>query len=434
MMDKRGGDVMNDDVLMEWRSLMEKGTAFLGEGKYADAEKIYLRCLKLTDQLSVPEISAFNIRLLSTSRIKQGKVDLSERGFQEALEICIQIENYKGMSEAMAGLASVAVARENFKEAVYWYEQAIKNYPGSSPRLRLSMLYSDLGQVFMAMRSWEKAKHSFLEARELCFSYGFKKGEGELSILLAEVAYREREVDQARKNLIYAGKIFSETQDEESLVSTIQYWAFIEFELGNIEQALESWYRVISLYLRLEQKEELSESAYFLAKILHDLKDITNALYYLELSIDNYPREDLGMALRYDNLAQLFEIKQDYLAARDYLKRAAIILEQNEENQKLGETYEKIALYSEHLGESKEALVYREKSNKYLESHQLLSLSMSQRLANYFEIQRKYFFALQYYWECLRIVREMGMDTLEIEQAIQRISKKIRKKDNKNNS
>lgn len=424
---------MNDDVLMEWRSLMEKGTAFLGEGKYADAERIYLRCLKLTEQLSVPEISAFNIRLLSTSRIKQGKVDLSERGFQEALEICKHIENYKGMSEAMAGLASVSVARENFKEAVYWYEQAIKNYPGSSPRLRLSMLYSDLGQVFMAMRNWGQAKHSFLEARELCFSYGFKKGEGELSILLAEVAYREREVDQARKNLIYAGKIFSERQDEESLVSTIQYWAFIEFEQGNLEQALASWYRVISLYLRLEQKEELSESAYFLAKILHELKDATNALYYLELSIDNYPREDLGLALRYDNFAQLLEIKQDYLAARDYLKRAAIILEQNQESQKLGETYEKIALCSEHLGELKEALAYREKSNQYLESHQLLSLSMSQRLANYFEIQRKYLFALQYYWECLRIGREMEADTLEIEQAIQRISRKIRKKVNKNN-
>lgn len=428
MMDKRGGDAMNDDVLMEWRSLMEKGTAFLGEGKYADAERIYLRCLKLTEQLSVPEISAFNIRLLSTSRIKQGKVDLSERGFQEALEICKHIENYKGMSEAMAGLASVSVARENFKEAVYWYEQAIKNYPESSPRLRLSMLYSDLGQVFMAIRNWGQAKHSFLEARELCFSYGFKKGEGEHSILLAEVAYRERDVDQARMDLIYAGKIFSETKDEESLVSTIQYWAFIEFEQGNLEQALVSWYRVISLYLRLKQKEELSESAYFLAKILHELKDVTNALYYIELSIDNYPHEDLGLALRYDNFAQLFEIKQDYHAARDYLKRAAIILEQNQENQKLGETYEKIALCSEHLGELKEALAYREKSNQYLESHQLLSLSMSQRLANYFEIQRKYLFALQYYWECLRIGREVEADTLEIEQAIQRVSRKIRKK------
>lgn len=152
---------MDEDVLMEWRSLMEKGTAFLGEGNYASAEKIYLRSLKLTEQLSVPEISAFNIRLLSTSRIKQGKVDLSEIGFQEALEICKQIDNYKGMSEAMAGLASVAVARENFKEAVSWYEQAIRIYPGSSPRLRLSMLYSDLGQVYMAAENWAKAKALF---------------------------------------------------------------------------------------------------------------------------------------------------------------------------------------------------------------------------------------------------------------------------------
>ncbi|WP_434512614.1 tetratricopeptide repeat protein [Desulfitobacterium sp. AusDCA] len=419
---------MDEDVLMEWRSLMEKGTAFLGEGNYASAEKIYLRSLKLTEQLSVPEISAFNIRLLSTSRIKQGKVDLSEIGFQEALEICKQIDNYKGMSEAMAGLASVAVARENFKEAVSWYEQAIKIYPGSSPRLRLSMLYSDLGQVYMAAENWAKAKSSFLKARELCHSYGFKKGEGELSILLGEVAYRQKDVDLARKNLIHAGKIFSEIQDEESFVNAIQYWAFIDFELGNLEKARESWHRVIALHLRLQQKEELSESMYFLAKILHDLKDISNAIYYLELSIDNYPGKDLGLALRYETLAQLLELKPDYPSARDYLKKAAEILEQNEENQKLGEVYEKIALYSERLGETEEALIYHTESRKYLESHQLLSLNMSQRLAHYFENQRSYLYALQYYWECLRIAREIGMDTLELEQAIQRVSKKVRKK------
>lgn len=428
MMDKRGGDVMNEEVLMEWRSLMEKGTAFLGEGNYAAAEKIYLRSLKLTEQLSVPEISAFNIRLLSTSRIKQGKVDLSEIGFQEALQICKQIDNYKGMSEALAGLASVAVARENYKEAVSWYEQAIKIYPESSPRLRLSMLYSDLGQVNMAVKNWNKAKESLIIARELCHSYGFKKGEGELSILLGEVAYRQKDLGSARENLIYAGKIFSEIQDEELLVSVIQYWAFIDFEQGNLEKSCESWHRVIALYIRLQQKEELSESMYFLAKILSDLKNITNAIYYLELSIDNYSGMDLGLVLRYETLAQLLELKYDYPSAKAYLKKAVEILEQNEENQKLGEAYEKIALYSECLGETEEALSYHAKSRKFLESHQMLSLSMSQRLADYFEKQRSYLYALRYYWECLRIAREIGMETLEIEQAIQRLSKKVRKK------
>lgn len=419
---------MNDDILMDWRFLMEKGTGFLGQGKYSEAEKFYLRSLKIARLLAVPVISAFNLRLLSTSRIKQGKVALAERGFQEALAICQQLENYKGMSEALAGLASVAVAQDNLEKAASWYEQAIQVYPGSSPRLRLSTLFSDLGQVYSVLENWTKAQSAFQRARELCHTHGFRKGEGELSILLAEVSYRQNEVQLARTDLIQACKIFSEADDEESLVNAIQYLAFIDFEEGKLVQARASWQRVVVLYLRNEQWEDLSESTYFLAKILEDLKDISEAVYYMELSIRVYDRVDLGLGFRYQNLGQLQGIRKNYGGACEDLKKAAELFEEYGEEQKLGETYEKIALVLEQLGESEEAQAYQVKSKTCLESHQVVSFSTTQCLAEHFENQRSYLSALRYYWQSLKIARDLGIETLEIERAIQRISKKVRQK------
>ncbi|AHF06740.1 hypothetical protein DESME_06465 [Desulfitobacterium metallireducens DSM 15288] len=419
---------MNDDILRDWRSLMEKGTVFLGQGDYPKAEKYYLRSLKLAKRLAIPVISAFNLRLLSTSRIKQGKVALAERGFKEALKICQQLQNYKGMSEAMAGLASVAEAQDKMEEAATWYEQAIQVYPLNSPRLRLSMLFSDLGQVYSEQENWDKAQYTFRKARELCHIYGYRKGEGELSILLAEVLYRQNKIQLARKDLLQSCKIFSEEKDEESLVNAIQYLAFINFEEENFAQAREDWQRVVVLYLRLAQWENVSESTYFLAKILEELRDFTEAVYYLKLSIEVYKHEDLGLGLRYQNLGQLQAMQKDYQAACANLKKAAELFEKYGEEQKLGEAYEKIALCLEQLGEIQESQEYHVKSKVSHESHQLISFSTNQRLAEYFENRRSYLNALQYYWQSLKIAQELGIETIKIEQAIQRISKKVRKR------
>lgn len=419
---------MNDDILRDWRILMEKGTDCLGKTKYLEAERFYHRGLRLAKLLAVPVIIAFNLRLLSTARIKQGKVLLAERGFKEALEICKQLQNDKGMSEAMAGLASVAVAQEKYEDAAFWYEQAIEVYPMSAPRLRLSMLLSDLGQVYSEQENWIKAQMAFRKARDLCHLYGYLKGEGELSILLAENLYRQNEVQSARSELLQVCKLFSELKDEESLVNAIQYLAFINYQEGMLVQACEAWQRVVVLYLRLAQWEDVSESTYFLAKILEELKEFSEAVYYLKLSIDVYKREDLGLGLRYLNLGQLQASQEDYVNSCTNLKKAAELFEKSNEEQKLGEIYEKIALSLEELGETTEAQEYHLKSKTRFQSHQVVSFSTNHRLAEYFEHRRSYLDALRYYWQSLKIARELGIETIEIEQAIQRISKKVRKK------
>ncbi|NMA69013.1 MAG: tetratricopeptide repeat protein, partial [Desulfitobacterium sp.] len=109
---------MFDDSLEIWRTLMEKGTSHMGQAEYTRAEEHFKRALRIANQLNVPLVKAFSLRLLATVEVKLGKSEVAERSFREALQICEEVANFKGMSEALAGLASVEVEKNNFEEAI----------------------------------------------------------------------------------------------------------------------------------------------------------------------------------------------------------------------------------------------------------------------------------------------------------------------------
>jgi hypothetical protein len=182
---------MHDGELSVWRTLMEKGTQYLGEEQYLKAEEYFSQGLIKAYQLTVPEIVAFSLRLLATVRVRLGNLELAEEGFQGALRICQDIQNAKGMAEAWAGLASVSVKKGMLSEAGKEFKQAISIYPSSSPPLRLGILYVDLGQVYAALEDWTRANRAYIQAHGICRSNGFPKGEAELDVLLGELCFRQ---------------------------------------------------------------------------------------------------------------------------------------------------------------------------------------------------------------------------------------------------
>lgn len=419
---------MNENSLEIWRILMEKGTAHLGQEEYRNAEKFFLQSLKVANELDVPEIKAFNLRLLATAQIKQGKIETAERGFREALRICEGISNAKGMAEALAGLASVAVAVNNPEKAILQFKRAIEVYPETSPQLRLAMLYSDLGQVYAALERWQEAMDTYEYARKLCHQYEYPKGVGELSVLIGEACYRLENKKEARRELISAGKIFTQIGESNSLVNALQYLAFMDFEQEKYEEARASLQRAIVLQIQEERWDEVCETSYFLAKILQGLALLDETALYLNLTLRLYNQKDIGFALRLQSMGKLLLVKQEYSIAKEYFKEAADLFEYFGEDLRLGECYENLAYCADSLGEEEEAVRYRKEFKRTVPGHHAISLSAVHRLAEYYEERHKYLNALQCYWQSLQIAREIGYETKEIEKAVQRVSKRVRKK------
>jgi len=414
---------MNDGELYVWRNLMEEGTQCLGDEQYLKAEKYYIQGLLKAYELSVPEIVAFTLRLLATVRVRLGNLEFAEEGFKEALHICQELQNAKGMAEALAGLASISVKKGRLQEAVRDYEQAIAIYPKSSPQLRLGMLYADLGQVYAALEEWTSAKNIYTKALELCRLYGFPKGEAELDVLSGELCFRLGEKSEALKNLKHACQLFTQIHDMVALSTTLQYLALLYFEQNEMHLAIESQQRAVVLCLRYDTKEVFSESCYFLSKIEQTLENFQEARYYLELSIHFYPEQNLDLALRYQSLGNLFLISLDFAKSELCYLKALGLFESCHDEQRISEVYEALA----HLKGIREQRSPNTSEDR-AKLHSEFTLEALIHLAEFYEKRHNYRDALECYWKALKRGRDAEAATEWIESRVQKVSKRLRKK------
>lgn len=418
---------MDNGELSVWRNLMEVGTQCLGEEQYLKAEDYFTQGLLKAYQLTVPEIVAFTIRLLATVRVRLGNLERAEKGFQEALRICQEIKNAKGMAEAWAGLASVSVKKGLLRDAGKQYELSISVYPNTSPPLRLAMLYADLGQVYAALKEWTFARKAYLQAQEICRSNGFPKGEGELDVLLGDLCFRQGKKKEATINLKHACQTFSRIMDDSSLSNTLQYLALVYFDQNEMHLSFECQQRAVALCLRFDPKV-FSESCFFLSKIEQILENFEEAKHYLETSIRFHPEQDLDLALRYQSLAGLFFLTMDLAKAELYYLKALSLFELVEDNLRIGEIYEALTslkkIQESTLMPLEEHVELENKSRLQSE----LSLEALVRLAEFYEQRRNFRDALECYWKALEMGRSAEIETDWLEIRVQRVSKRFRRK------
>ena len=418
---------MHDAELSVWRTLMENGTQYLGEEEYFKAEKYFSQGLLKAYQLEVPEIVAFTLRLLATVRVRLENLELAEEGFKEALRICQDIHNDKGMAEAWAGLASVSVKKGMFGEAGKKYERAIAVYPNSSPQLRLGMLYADLGQSYATLEDWTRANRAYSHAQRICCFNGFPKGEAESDVLLGELCFRQGKKTEASRYLKRACKIFAQIKDMVSLSNTLQYLALVYFEHNKMSLALECQQRAVALCMKFDSRAIFSESCYFLSKIDQILEYYEEAKDYLELSIQFYPEQDVELALRYQNLAGLIFLSMDLEKAELYYFKALSLFEMTDDV-RMNEIHEALDALKE-VRERKETPVNSpDISEDSPQGQGKFALEALVHLAELYEKQRNFRNALECYWKALEMGRDAEMMTDWIETRVQRVSKRLRRK------
>lgn len=421
---------MYDRDLYVWRNLMEDGTQCLGNEQYRKAENYYIQGLLKAYELTVPEILAFTLRLLATVRVRLGNLEFAEEGFKEALRICQEIQNAKGMAEAWAGLASISVKKNRFWEAVREYEQAIAVYPETSPQLRLGMLFADLGQVYTALEEWPRAKNSYAQAIELCRLHGFPKGEAELNVLSGELFFKLGQNTEALRNLKHACQLFAQLKDMVGLSTTLQYLALLYFEQNELQLAVETQRRAVALSLRYDSKEVFSESCYFLSKIEQILEDFQEAKYYLELSVHFHDDQTIDLALRYQSLGRLLFLSMDLTRSELYYLKALNIFELFHEEQHISEVYEALTLLKEMQVQKLGLLHSQGKTDDRSKLHGEFTLEALIHLAEFYEKRHNDRDALECYWKALKRGRDAEMVTDWIEYRVQQVSKRLRRKSN----
>jgi len=425
--DTEGIDMYDGDLYV-WQNLMEDGTQCLGDEQYLKAEKYFIKGLLKAYELTVPEIVAFTLRLLATARVRLGNLEFAEEGFKEALRICQEIQNAKGMAEAWAGLASISVKKKRLRKAVEEYEQAIAVYPKSSPQLRLGMLHADLGQVYTALEEWTRAKSSYAQALELCHLHGFPKGEAELDVLTGELCFRLGQKTEALRNLKHACQLFAQLHDMVALSTTLQYLALLYFDQNEMLKAFESQQRAVVLCLKFDTKEVFSESCYFFSKIEQNLENFQEAIYYLELSVHFYPEQNIDLALRYQSLGSLLFLSMDFAKSELYYLKALNLFELFQDDQRISEVQEALAILKGWREQKEGQRNLQDKKEDRTKLYGEFTLEALIHLGEFYEKRNKYRDALECYWKALKRGRDAELATDWIEYRVQQVSKRLRRK------
>lgn len=287
------------------------------------------------------------------------------------------------------------------------------------------MLYSDLGQVYATLEEWTRAKRAYTQAHEICRSNRFPKGEAELDVLLGELCFRQGKKAEASNYLKHACQIFVQIEDVVSLSNTLQYLALVYFEHNEMRLAFECQQRAVALSWKFDTRIVFSESCYFLSKIEQVLENYEEAKYYLELSIQFYPEQDLDLAMRYQSLAGLFFLSRDLAKAELYYLRALNLFE-TIDDVRSGEIYEALA----EIKEKRMAMPVnsQDELEDMSQLHGEFALEALVRLAELNEKQRNFREALECYWKALEMGRDAEISTEWIETRVQRVSKRLRRK------
>jgi tetratricopeptide (TPR) repeat protein len=419
------GEEMDFSSYNMWQEYLEIGLKYLAAGNFNKAENYFSLSLTEAEKLKVSVITAFSARLLATAQLRNHKLAEAEKGFKNALNLCLQLNNYKGIAEAKAGLAGVALARGQYSDAENLYKQAIDNYPGNASSLRLAVLYSDLGQVYIRLKQWADAEITLFRAEALCRENGFSQGEAEVNNTLGEIYYFQGKNQIALKKFKRATLLYNLSADNVSLANTQQYLAFLYLEDNRIEEALLCQYRAISLYLKHNLSQDISESYYFLSNMLQLYKLYDEAQACLNISLKYYQGLEFGLAIRFHSMAVVALMKKDYAKAKDCYFQALKFFQFSGHGPKVGEISEELTFLLKYEDVGNKSNFYQLIGERYDEDS-LPQYEVMLQLASNLSTRGKYLAALHCSWRALAIAKAMNYQTGETELIIQNISERIR--------
>jgi len=192
--------------------------------------------------------------------------------------------------------------------------------------------------------------------------------------------------------------------------------------------AFECQQRAVTLCLKFDTKEVFSESSYFLSKIEQTLKNFQEARYYLELSIHFYPEQNLDLALRYQSFGNLLFLSMDFAKSELYYLKALSLFESNHDDHRIGEVYEALALLKGIREQNEGQFSFQDKSEDMSKLHWEFTLEALIHLAEFYEKHHNYRDALECYWKALKRGRDAEVATDWIENRVQNVSKRLRRK------
>lgn len=293
---------------------------------YADSSAVLLK------QLGMWELAVTNeMNLGSVNTGTLGNYGEGFRHYKEALEIAKKNDIVSQVPNAMAGMAGIYLDLKELDKALKQYLLAMEFNGEWKDRNAPAIMRQSVGEIYLKTDKLDSAAHYLNDALRI-FTINENKG-GEVSVLtdLSELARKQGQLKTALDIDLRALELSKQFSYKRPLIYCYEslgktYWA-----LHEPGKSREYFLPALKMSEELNMKDDIAESASFLAMIEEAEKNYAASLHYLKLSrvySDSVLNEEKNRQLAW--LATHFETEKKsqeikILTKDNTLKRAYLV-------------------------------------------------------------------------------------------------------------
>jgi len=242
--------------------------ACAAQGDYAEAEKLYQRCL----EASADDRNAANSwHGLASIDLHFGRYEAARANFQKAMEIYRQIGDRLGEAASLHGVASIEMAlgendtARSDLERVLELQEALGDISGQASTLH------DLIALDLRVPNYKAARAKLERSVQLLRQIGDSSGEAAAVHNMASIDMEIGELDSARDEFQRALSIRQLLGDRAGEASALQGLASAEIEKGNSDAARDAFRTALEIFQEIGDKSG-EASSFFQLGIMASLQ------------------------------------------------------------------------------------------------------------------------------------------------------------------
>ena len=210
-------------------------------------------------------------------------VDLADK----ALVSARKMDYTKGIGESLLSLSTTNLNFDRLDESRTQAQEAIYYFQELEDELGIAWAMGNLGEYYYHQSEFDQSLDFNLQALEIFERQKHKKGTADIYVAIGIVFYRQEELsgarqfDQSQEYYSQAERIYQEIDDHDGLGRTVMLKGLIDFQQGNLEDALTRFLQSLTLFERTKNKVNISKAHMNISAAYSAMEDYEQALCYL---------------------------------------------------------------------------------------------------------------------------------------------------------
>ena len=269
---------------------------------------------------------AVNLSLLGTTQGNAGRFDDAAKSVREALAIYEDVKDHAHVAESLARLANISFRGGDYRKALEWAFRALdlhRTLDTPEPR-RMADLLENLGNIFWAIRQFDKALEYHRQCLELRLTIGERRALASTYSNIGLILSSNGNFDGALAEYAKALVIRRELNNPADLAVSLNNIGSVQMSLRKTAEARENLRESLALCEKHGYARESAPPLNSLGDIWRLEGDLKQALDYHGRALQARERsgDRLGVVTSLIEVAEDLEMQQDLPGAEKRLEQA----------------------------------------------------------------------------------------------------------------